>query len=969
MQQLRQPGARLRYASALLVSASAAVLLFGEGAWAQTAAPAAPLPEASAAAPDAAAVEAVVVTGSRLQTGFQAPTPVTVVGSDRVNQQAPATIGEVINQIPAFRNSSGTQTSNFGIVASSQNLLDLRGLGASRTLVLIDGQRHVPVNSGATFDTNQLPTSLIDHFDVVTGGASAAYGSDAVAGVVNFVMKDHLQGVTGNVQYGLDQHGGDNQPVLSLAAGTAFDGGKGHFVIGGDWSKNNGVYNMYKRDWGALEPGALTLPTTRAAGLPANIIANNIEFDSLTPGGLIPSGPLKGTAFGAGGAIYQLQYGALAGTNEMINNDNYGAVEYRTQELGNPYKRAAALARAEYDFSDHLSGFVMGSWGMLHTSTDSLFQPTPGSAANWTILSSNPYIPAALAAAMTANKLSSITLARYNYEQHSLQSNNQQDTMQLNAGLKGDLGGGWKWDVDGTAGKTESRIELDNTPRTADYAEAAYAVKDASGNIVCGPPATNPAFQGANSYLIAQVDPGCVPLNPFLGPGTLNPASIAYYNSASEQHLEIKQTTVEANLTGEPFMLPAGPLSLAIGADYRKDSVTAIGCPDCVAKKLVNQDYPSYSAAVNTKEAYGEIGVPIVKDVTLFKSLDLNAAVRHVDYSTSGTVNTWKLGGTWDVNDMLRFRLTRSRDIRAPNIAELFDPGSNGKGNVTNKLTGGSGLVDSRTTGNPNLLPEVANTLTYGAVFQPTWDFAKGFRASVDYFDIELANVVGSVAQQDVLDRCLLQKLQEYCAFTTPDAGNPTGFSGVYSTRINLANQQAQGFDFEGDYRVPLPVPGRFDIRALATYTRHQNVTQVVNGVSTTTEVAGSVASSGGVAGVPKWQWNVNFNYALDRFQIGMTMHTTSSVKYSVTLVGPDDPTYSPSLANSVNRNIWPGIAYFAMNTSYNLIDSGGKRLQLYLNVDNLMDKNPPVVAISIFGGNPYDLVGRRFKAGLRFNY
>ena len=968
MQYFKQSSARITYVSALLVSASAAVLLSGSGAWAQTAAPAAPLPEASAAAPDAAAVEAVVVTGSRLQTGFQAPTPVTVVGSDRVNQQAPATIGEVINQIPAFRNTAGAQTSNFGIVASAQNLLDLRGLGASRTLVLVDGQRHVPVNSNGTFDTNLLPTALIDHFDVVTGGASAAYGSDAVAGVVNFVMKDHLQGVSGNIQYGVDQHGGDNQPQLSLAAGTAFDGGKGHFVIGGDWSKNTGIYNMYKRDWGALEPGALTLPTTRAAGLPANIIANNIEFDSLAPGGLITSGPLKGTAFGPGGTPYTFQYGAIAGANEMIGTSNYGATEYRTQELGNPYKRATAMARAEYDFTPDITGYVSGSWGMLHTSTDSLFQPTPGSTANVIIAAGNPFIPAATAAAMAANHLSTIVVARYNYEAHSLQSNNQLDTLQFDTGLNGKIFGDWKWDINGTAGKTLSRIELDNTPRTADYYEGFYAVKDANGNIVCGPAATNPNFAGSQSYLIAQVDPGCVPANPF-GQGSLTPQAINYFQSASEQNLVMKRQTVEANLAGAPFQLPAGPASLAVGLAYRNDSVSAVGCPDCVAKKLFNQDYPSYSASVNTKEAYGEIGLPIVKDQPLFKSFDLNGAVRRTDYSTSGAVTTWKAGGTWDLSDFLRLRLTRSRDIRSPNIAELFDPGSNGKGNVTNKLTGASGLVDSRTSGNPALQPEVASTLTFGAVFQPEWGISRGFRASVDYFNINLTNVIGAVAQQDVADRCLIQKIQSYCAYVVFD-GSTLGFSGVYGTRINLAAQQDKGYDFEFDYRVPLgSVPGRFDIRALGTYTQKLNVSQAVNGVTTTTEVSGSVASSGGVAGVPKWTWNINLNYALDRFQMGLTAHTTSSVKYSVTLVGPDDPTYSPTLANSVNRNIWPSEVYFSLNAAYNLIDSGGRRLQLYGTMDNVMDKNPPIVAISIFGGNPYDLQGRRFKLGLRFNY
>jgi iron complex outermembrane receptor protein len=947
----------------LLLTVSAVAVLAASSAYAQAPAPA-PAEDST--------LEEVVVTGSRLTTGFNAPTPVTVVGAQQVEQRAPSNIGEVVNQIPAFRNSSGVGTSAFGIVAGGQNLLDLRGLGATRTLVLINGQRHVPVNSNGTFDTNLIPTSLVERFEVVTGGASAAYGSDAVAGVTNFILKSNLQGLTGSVQYGISQRDDGKEPVFSLGYGTSFAGGKGRFIIGGDYAENSGVDNMYSREWGRKEPGLFALPANRTAGLPSQIFANNVELSTRTYGGIIVGGPLAGTAFDQAGSPFILPLGTPRGGSEMVGTGNYGDAEYSTQQLYTPYERTAALARVEYDITDTVSAFAQLHYGEFNIHTKTLFIPIN---PNFVIQRDNPYIPASIRAAMVANNLNTVTVNKTGGEWGSLFSGNQIETYQGNFGINGEIFENWRWDLGGTVGKTDSHIELANTPRTADLYQSTHAVLGPNGSIVCGTPQTNPYFlaQPANirAELISQVSPGCSPMNVF-GIGTASDQSINYFNSASIQDLVIKQSTFAANLSGEPLSLPAGPVSLAAGFEWRKDSVDAVGCPDCVAKKLANQNYPSYNASVTVKEAYAEIGVPVIRDAAFAQTLDLNGAVRRADYSTSGGVTTWKVGATWEPNDTFRFRLTRSRDIRAPNISELFDPGSNGKGNVTNRTNGLSGIVDSRTTGNPNLIPEVADTFTTGVVFQPTWEWASGFRLAVDYYKIKIANVVGNVPQQETADRCLVQRIQEFCQFIAFD-NSPLGFSGVYSTRVNLDRQETSGIDIEVAYRIPIAsvgIPGNLDFRALGTNYRSIKTFQTLpNGTINEVELAGANNSFGGASGLPKWQWNFNLLYNVGRANVGLQARYTSKLKYSTTLIGPDDPTYSPALTNSVNRNVWPETLYFNLNASYELLRDGDRRLQLFGVIDNVLDKDPPIAAMTFLGGSPYNLMGRYFKAGVRFSY
>ena len=924
------------------------------------------------AAGEAGAVEEVVVTGSRLvSAGFQAPTPVTVVGAEQMAQRAPTSVYDITREIPSFRASGGPTGNSYGQQAAAQANLDLRGLGASRTLTLLDGRRHVPTNQTNAYDSNMIPIAMVARTEIVTGGASAAYGSDAVAGVVNFVLKDRIEGLEGTVQYGIASRGDNVEPSASLAWGTGFAQDRGQFLIGAEYTENHGVGNMYKRKWGRKEPGQFATAANRPAGTPAQIIENYVELAGYNFGGIVNLGPLKGTAFGPGGVPFQFPYGTIVGATEMFSpaQTNYGQIEYYNMMIQSPYERTAALAKATYDISDNLKFSAHVDYGslMTHATTITVRQPT-----NFIAQRDNPYLPAATRNAMIAANLQTITVSRQNQDVGPLISGNRTETLNADAKLEGTFGDNWRWDLSVGRGKSYFVFDFTNTPNEPSQLSSAYVVTGANGQPACGPAATNPMFNNQNAITkalwLANIRPGCVPFNIFGPSSPGNAAAITYFNSHSTQANFFDEDNAAANISGEPFSLPAGPVQFAAGVEYRRDKANVTSTPDGVKAILVNSNPGEYRAKTSVKEGYLEVGVPLLKDVALARALDLNAAVRRTDYSASGSVTTWKVGATWEPSDFLRFRATRSRDIRAPNINELYNPGSGGASNVVNRLTNAAAFVSGRTTGNPNLVPEVGDTLTAGVVFQPHWGFTNGFRLAVDYFDIQIDGIIATVPAQDLLDRLLLEGQTQYEPFVVrcSTSANATGFCQVNSTPSNSNKLISNGVDIEVAYRVPLEnwqLPGALNVRALGTFTSDLR-SIIYNGAKLVSDTDNAGTQ------VPNWSWNGNINYALDRLNVNLAARFTTGVKYSATLKGPDDPDYNPAASNSINRNQWPKSLIYNANVSYDIISEDNRKVQAYMIVNNLLDKDPPVVAMNIIsGGNPYDIVGRSFKFGVRFNF
>lgn len=941
------------------VSVSALVLSFP--AWGQEGpATAPPIQSSGPVASDGeAAAEAIVVTGSRIaRTGFAAPTPVTVLGAEEIERRGAVNVGQVLNDIPAFRPTSTNVTGNFSSGGAGSNYADLRGLGTTRTLVLVDGHRFVPSALTGQVNLNLIPTLLIDRVETVTGGASAAYGSDAVAGVVNILLKKKLEGLQVTGQAGISNAGDDQELRLGAAAGTSFADDRGHITAGIDWVKNDGVGDIYNRDWGRREWSIIANPTPGAGGLPARIITSDAHFSTMARGGIITSGPLAGTAFGAGGASYQWNYGQRFG-NSQIGGDGFGVTNYTYQPISPPVERYNALIRADFKILDGLKLIAEVSHGRSHSET---VNGPPRDQANLTVQPDNAFIPADIRARRVALGVAgtSFTMGRYEDDVHLFRPVSTAKTTRLLAGLEGQLGGSWNWSAYYQYGRSDFALDVYNNRINPNWTRAIDAVVNpANGQVVC---------RANIDAITTNDDPNCVPLNIF-GIGSPSAAARAYVSGTAEYDLKYTQHVAALNVSGDLFSTWAGPVGVAVGAEYRKDSASATS--DAVSQSngfQIGNPKP-FQGSLNVKEVYAEIAVPLARDVPFLQSLEVNGAVRRTDYSTSGSVTTWKAGVTWSPVEDLRLRATRSRDIRAPNLSELFSPTTTGQTPILNPYTRLTSNVVSLTGGNPNLTPEIADTWTAGAVYQPSW--APGLGFSVDYYSIKLKNAVSNIAGQALVTGCF-DGVKEYCSLVTYDANRNLTLVQVLS--LNVAELKTSGLDAELSYRLPLSnlsnaLPGTINFRLFGTYVF--DLTTVNAGVAV--DRAGAFGNMQAPAGVPDLTLNGLISYEVGPVLLSAQVRYLSGGKYDATLLGPQDAGYAPTLNNSISDNRVPAAAYVNTTIQFDVGKSGGPDFQVFGTINNLFDKDPPR-SPALNGTNPvntvyYDVIGRTFRVGVRAKF
>jgi iron complex outermembrane recepter protein len=930
--------------SILLATASMAALGWAPASSAQ-----------DAAASEAAAIEEVVVTASRIpRSGFSAPTPTTVVTADQIEDRGAANVIEAINEVPAFRPSGTPAAAARGGSSSGGSFLDLRGLNGqggtatARTLVLVDGRRHVPTDPRGMVDLNMIPSSLIERTEIVTGGASAAWGSDAVAGVVNLILKDRLTGIEGKVGYGQADEGDNKEYSVSLAAGVGFMGGRGHIIVGGEYVDNKGVPDSYvSRDWGRLAWGNVALAATRPAGTPSRVVAPDVRLsDRMAPGGIIVGGPLDNIQFLPGGATSVFQPGALVGGNQMIGGgltSNAGVYFIGGSNLVNPIERWSVMSRANFDITEKISVFAE------YSHAESIFRGFSASRrddANLTIQRDNAFLPEPIRQQMTTLNLATITVGRVAYDEGYgfYTTRTDQETDRFVGGLRGELAGSWKWDAYYQYGENHF-VQNNQATLNSNYTAAIDAVRLASGQIVCR---SGPALIAA--------DPGCVPFNIF-GQGSPSQEAIAYVRGVGVNDVTTRQKVAAVNISGDVFTLPAGPVAVAFGVEYRKEEADSTTDAKSQAGRFDLNNFKPIHGEYDTKEVYGEVIVPVIKDVAGFHLLELNGAVRRTDYSTSGAVTTWKVGGVWEPFADLRFRTTRSRDIRAPNINELFASALQLRQAVINPNTGVSTQVNVITSGNPDLDPEVADTFTAGVVYQPSW--LSGLRASIDYFDIEIEGVITQLAAQQVVERCAAG-VTILCQDVT--YANPQTITEVRNRQLNFNSLETSGLDVEVAYAVPenwmMGLPGRLSLRALGSHVEKLVTTDAVGPIDRVRQT------------VPRWTWNFQTNYAHERLGAYVQLRRLGPTLLDATLIGPDDPAYNPASPISISRNRRPPVWYLNLGAQYKLIERDDRELEIYGVINNLLDKSPPPFA----GSNPtgatlYDLIGRTYKVGLRFKY
>jgi outer membrane receptor protein involved in Fe transport len=422
---------------------------------------------------------------------------------------------------------------------------------------------------------------------------------------------------------------------------------------------------------------------------------------------------------------------------------------------------------------------------------------------------------------------------------------------------------------------------------------------------------------------------------------------------------------VAFNLRFKPFSTWAGPVAAATGVEAREESVSTHSNPlSLVSGNSLFNNIP-YRGSHDVKEGYVEALIPLAARNAWADEFDLNVAGRITDYSTSGTVETWKVGFTYATPFDLRLRGTKSRDIAAPSLANLFAAG--GLGSVlnggVNPFNGQTGRVSALTGGNPGLEPEVADTWTAGVVYQPEW--LPGLGLSIDYYDIEIADVISTPSAADVLNRCAAG-VGAYCDLIVTDS-SPFGIAYVKLTAANLAERKATGMDIEINYRMNAArlfaaLPGDFSLRALGSYVKHLRLIDAGGPV----ERAGS-----GVGGLPQWTVNVDAAYRTERFFTNVNLRYFNTLKYDGTLVGPEDPGYDPAAGNSITTNRFPARMYTNWSATLNLPMQSESQLELFVNVNNVFDRNPPKYALPAFfqGGNPYPVRGRFYRFGVRYEF
>jgi outer membrane receptor protein involved in Fe transport len=814
-------------------------------------------PAAFAQAQSDAPAETVVVTGSRVITeATMSPTPLTIVSTETLQATTPSDLPDALNKLPVFQGSTTPRGTNNASVNSAGNVLNLRNFGAQRTLILMDGHRVAASNSNGTVDVDAIPQLLIQRVDVVTGGASAVYGSDAVTGVVNFILDKRFTGLKAEFNSGISTYGDAASYNVGLAAGTDLFGGRGHVEVALRRFYQDGVLHNDRPEgpnyWLLTGAGTAAAPytNTRNARLTrygsiigcAGCAANGMRFD--VNGLLAPYNlgtPTKTTGVSSGG------------------DGGYSSIAQVTSSLGTH----EAFGRFSYNLDDSTSFYVQASAAESYTKgsfQNHAFQTgTPGSssAVPNVVLKTNPFMPAA-DAAQFAGSTSYFTVSGYfdmGYPRSGYQSNGLQRNLHFTTGLDGTLmNDRFSWDIYYTHG--EGRLHEDD-PTNLNY-QRMYAAMDAvpgstAGTVVCY--ATTAAAGAAANAAYA----GCVPINPFgansVGMSKVTKEMNDYISGDTAWWLTNIVDNVGGSISGELFNLPAGPVKAALSGEARwmsmeiRSNASPLATVDCTglrttvagapANALCNTATPLWqnntlsalpTVSNNVWEFAGEADVPLLKDLPLVQSLNVTLAGRYTDYSTSGAVQTWKIGLDYHISDDFRLRATNSIDIRAPTLNDLFAPLGQGIQSFNDALhTGVTAQNYAVSRGNPALVPEVARTYTAGLVFTPT--FLSGFTASVDYYTIVLKNSISGLSGGSAS----IQKICEDSGGTSPYCSlivRPLPFSDrspanfpiqILSQPINTAFNKIEGVDIEVNYTFDMAaiwdaLPGSLSLRGLASY-------------------------------------------------------------------------------------------------------------------------------------------------------
>ena len=938
-------------------------------------------PTAAPAAPDDASV--VRISGSRIAArGFTQPTPTTTLSAEELAKDAKPNLFETLTELPALQGSTGRTTNTFSTSSGIQGLssLSLRGLGTIRTLTLLDGQRVVGANVTGVTDVSQFPQLLVKRVDVVTGGASASYGSDAVGGVVNFITDKKFNGFKFNVEGGETKYHDDKNGTLQAAWGKGFMGDRLHVEASAEITKENGIDSpgfgpntADGRDWYTVPALQESTKDLQAAGAPRYKYIQQAQHVQYAKYGLITNGPLKGTAFGPGGAPSQFQYGSNCLGNFCVGGDLSGGVGPGTN-LAMNFKRQVAYSRLSWDLDADNEIYVTGNWAQVK----SVFSPNPGAAkqANLSIRCDNAYLPASIAAGcLSGYPTGAMQFGTANAEfpaNINVHPTRTQRRFVIGADGRFSLfGRDWSYDSYYEHGENTTVIHVQDITLNPRYNAAYDAIKDpATGQIVC----RNTTARAA----------GCQPIN-IIGDNPINFAGWNYIAPVNGpmQHTDSSQNVASANVNGELAQGWAGPIAMALGAEWRREDYSVHGDPygagvssqspystgypqdpilSATGDNWFAGNYHNGAGAFNVKEAYVEFNIPFLKSNALGEA-NLNIADRQEKYSTAGSASAWKIGATWKTPiDGLRLRAVSSKDVRAPNLSELY-AAMTVTNQAVNNAQGSSVQIQQRNVGNPDLVPETARNNSFGVVLsQPGW--ARSFNLSVDYYDIKVKNVINSLGPQQEVDLCNAG-FTNVCSAVSINGAAGTNF--VLAQSFNFASLHTRGVDIESAYRKNLGeigLPGQLTLRALLNRTIHSISDPGLPG-TTPSEGAGNMTGA-----TPKWKALVSQSWENGKLGLSLTERWISAGVLSNEYIECQTNCPLPTAAHpTIYDNHIPSTTYVDVGATYNL----AKDSMLYFKIDNLLDRDPVLIpqTNSSLALNPavYDAIGRTFRAGLRMSF
>ncbi|MBK1639911.1 TonB-dependent receptor [Rhodothalassium salexigens DSM 2132] len=953
-------------------------------------------------------IEEIVVTGSRIsRSSLTAPTPLTVVDSQDIDLGAEVNIGEFLSQLPSVGVSTFSRTnSNFDINNSGVQTVNLRNLGSSRTLVLVNGRRFVSgVPGSAAVDLNSIPTAMIERVDVITGGAAAVYGSDAVAGVVNFVTKDDFEGMEVTGRYETTDEGDGEEKQVDVLVGGNFANGRGNATAYFGYTNQGAVFS---RDRERTEVDSLS-----------SVFFGGPVFGLSKP--QLSSFPPQGRfdVFGTGGVGDDFTYlpdGTLVnnfstngdGDLDLSDANGFNRSAYRT--IAVPTERFLSSFNLNFQAHERVNFFLESTYARTETQSRleplpldgrDIFQDTGGLPAQYLNsagdMISNPFVPQPILDALGTDGASDrIGFVRRLAEFGPRGSSNERQTFRVVAGLEGSIPGlEWDWDVSYNYGQTtQAQISQGQIDRQS-FRNALFAEAD---------PDNPGSFRCVDADARAE---GCVPINIF-GFDSISADALNYVSANQTRQARIEQNVVQANLTGGLVDIPTGgTLSFAAGVEYREEESRAVN--DSLTRRGLNSSNrsPNVAGSFDVVEGYLELDAPILVD-TFVDYFGISGAVRISDYSTVGGTETYEIRTELAPVNWVRLRGSYSRAVRAPNIDELFDPGTqtfsqvadpcdgidaSSTGTIAENCRANAGIADRIAQdgafnltqaerqgtmgfigGNPDLQEETADTFTGGIVIAPEWFADFGIRTSLtaDYFNIEVDDAIFAISQNNVLLECYSDPNfpnNPLCDnITRFGAGEPNqgALDQVDSGAANVGSLETSGLDFGFDMdmdleQMGLPVPGVFSMGAVYTHLINYDVINLPGSEPDSEE---------GEIGSPKNAFNVNFRYLFDNWTFQWQMRYLGRSRIEDTDLTD---------ADCLDLNCYTGAEVINdIQLRYQLPDfTDVASIEIYAGAENLFDNKPPLIGGGLTdnvtgtatAAGVYDAIGRSVYFGLRTRF